>query len=95
MSHCRAHLGRLENEFADLERLVAEQELPREVLQTVLHLSRHQKGDRPKRERIAGAAESVTRVTDSAGTQSSAWAQRGWTRKRRQHRRIEDECQVC
>jgi len=44
ISHCRAHLGRLENEFADLERLVRERELPREVLQAVLHLSRHQKG---------------------------------------------------
>jgi hypothetical protein len=44
ISHCRAHLGRLESEFADLERLVAQQELPREVLQAVLHLSRHQKG---------------------------------------------------
>jgi len=43
ISHCRAHLGRLESEFADLEELVAEHELPREVLQAVLHLSRHQK----------------------------------------------------
>jgi hypothetical protein len=44
ISHCRAHLGRLESEFADLERLVCECELPREVLQAVLHLSRQQKG---------------------------------------------------
>ena len=40
----RAHLGHLESEFADLERLVLERVLPREVLQAVLHLSRHQKG---------------------------------------------------
>jgi hypothetical protein len=37
-------LGRLESEFADLERLVRERELRREVLQALLHLSRHQKG---------------------------------------------------
>ena len=43
ISHCRAHLGRLESEFADLERLVAEHELPREVLEPVLQLSRRQK----------------------------------------------------
>jgi hypothetical protein len=44
ISHCRAHLGRLEGEFADLERLVRERELPREVLQAVRHLSRRQEG---------------------------------------------------
>jgi len=38
------HLGRLESEFEDLERLVRERELPRDILQAVLHLSRHQKG---------------------------------------------------
>jgi hypothetical protein len=43
-SHCRAHLGRLENEFADLEKLVATHELPREVLQAVRDLSRRQEG---------------------------------------------------
>jgi hypothetical protein len=37
-------LGRLESEFADLERLVAQQEVPREVLQAVRDLSRQQKG---------------------------------------------------
>jgi hypothetical protein len=42
ISHCRAHLGRLEGEFADLERLVRERDLPREVLQAVRHLSRRQ-----------------------------------------------------
>ena len=44
ISHCRAHLGRLEGEFADLERLVGERDLPREVLQAVRHLSRRQEG---------------------------------------------------
>ena len=44
ISHCRAHLGRLEGEFADLERLVRERDLPREVLQAVRHLSRRQEG---------------------------------------------------
>ena len=44
ISHCRAHLNRLESEFVDLERLVRERELPRDVLQAVLYLSRHQKG---------------------------------------------------
>src|ERR1700748_3573413 len=44
LSHCRAHLGRLEGEFADLERLVRERDLPREVLQAVRHLSRRQEG---------------------------------------------------
>lgn len=44
ISHCRAHLGRLEGEFADLERLVGEREVPRDVLQAVLHLSRRQEG---------------------------------------------------
>jgi hypothetical protein len=44
ISHCRAHLGRLEDEFADLERLVREDDLPREVLQAVRHLSRRQEG---------------------------------------------------
>ena len=44
ISHCRAHSGRLESEFADLEELVREHELPREVLQAVRDLSRHQKG---------------------------------------------------
>src|SRR5215469_7010837 len=44
ISHCRAHLGRLEGEFADLERLVRERDLPREVIQAVRHLSRRQEG---------------------------------------------------
>lgn len=44
ISRCRAHLGRLENEFADLERLAGERDLPREVLQAVRHLSRRQEG---------------------------------------------------
>jgi hypothetical protein len=44
ISHCRAHLGRLEGEFADLERLVGERDLPRDVLQAVRHLSRRQEG---------------------------------------------------
>jgi len=44
ISHCRAHLGRLESEFADLERLVREHDLPREVLQAVRDLSRRQEG---------------------------------------------------
>jgi hypothetical protein len=44
ISHCRAHLGRLEGEFADLERLVRERDLPREVLQAMRHLSRRQEG---------------------------------------------------
>jgi hypothetical protein len=44
ISHCRAHLGRLESEFADLERLVGERDPPREVLQAVRHLSRRQEG---------------------------------------------------
>jgi predicted nucleic acid-binding protein len=44
ISRCRAHLGRVEREFADLERLVAERQLPRDVLQAVLHLSRRKKG---------------------------------------------------
>ncbi|MBV9874079.1 MAG: hypothetical protein JO025_05075 [Verrucomicrobia bacterium] len=44
ISHCRAHLGRLENEFADLERPVGERDLPREVLQAVRDLSRRQAG---------------------------------------------------
>jgi hypothetical protein len=44
IAHCRAHLGRLEGEFADLERLVRERDLPREVLQAVRHLSRRQEG---------------------------------------------------
>jgi hypothetical protein len=44
LSQYRAHLGRLEGEFADLERLVGERELPRDVLQAVRHLSRCQEG---------------------------------------------------
>jgi hypothetical protein len=44
ISHCRAHLGRLEGEFGDLERLAGERDLPREVLQAVRHLSRRQEG---------------------------------------------------
>jgi hypothetical protein len=44
ISHCRAHLGRLEDEFAGLERLAGERDLPREVLQAVRHLSRRQAG---------------------------------------------------
>jgi hypothetical protein len=44
ISHCRAHLGRFEGEFADLERLVGERDLPRDVLQAVRHLSRRQEG---------------------------------------------------
>ena len=44
IAHCRAHLGRLEGEFADLERLVRERDLPRDVLQAVRHLSRRQEG---------------------------------------------------
>src|ERR1700756_3661479 len=35
ISRCRAHLGRLEGEFAELERLVGERDLPRDVLQAV------------------------------------------------------------
>jgi hypothetical protein len=44
ISHCRAYLGRLEREFADLEKLVHERDLPREVLQAVRDLSRRQAG---------------------------------------------------
>jgi hypothetical protein len=56
ISHCRAHLGWLEGEFADLERLVREHDLPREVLQAVRDLSRRQAGtglsDTELRERL-------------------------------------------
>jgi hypothetical protein len=44
LSQCRFRVGRLECKLAELERLAAEQRLPREVLQAVCHLSRRQEG---------------------------------------------------
>lgn len=37
---CRSQIGRLESEFAELEKLAGEHELPREVLQAMHHLGR-------------------------------------------------------
>ena len=56
ISQCRADPGRLECELSELERLVSERELPRDILQAVLHLCRRQKGiglsDTELRERL-------------------------------------------
>lgn len=39
---CRSQIGRLESEFAELEKLAGEHELPRDVLQAMHHLVRRQ-----------------------------------------------------
>jgi hypothetical protein len=39
---CRSKIGRLETEFAELEELAGEHELPRDVLQAMHHLARQQ-----------------------------------------------------
>lgn len=44
LSESRAHIDRLESEFAELQKLVSERELSRDVVQAVHHLSRRQKG---------------------------------------------------
>ena len=40
---CRSQIGRLESEFAELEKLAGEHELPREVLQAMSHVARRQR----------------------------------------------------
>jgi hypothetical protein len=37
---CRSQIGRLESEFAELEKLAGEHNLPRDVLQAMSHLAR-------------------------------------------------------
>jgi len=40
---CRSQIGRLESEFAELEKLAGEHELPREVLQAMNHVARRRR----------------------------------------------------
>ena len=53
---CRSQIGRLENEFAELEKLASDHELPRDVLQAMRHLARRQQtlglSDAQLRERL-------------------------------------------
>src|ERR1700741_616099 len=44
LSQCRAQIGSLEGELAELEKLAAEQKLPREILQALRHIATGQKG---------------------------------------------------
>ena len=44
LSQYRFRIGRLEGEFTELEKLAAEQKLPREVLQALHNMSTRQKG---------------------------------------------------
>src|ERR1700757_3265959 len=44
LSQCRFQIGRLEGEFAELEKRVVEQKLPREVLQALHQLARRPSG---------------------------------------------------
>jgi hypothetical protein len=39
---CRSQIGRLESEFAELEKLAGEHEMPRDVLHAMHHLARRQ-----------------------------------------------------
>src|SRR5215469_3951742 len=44
VSQCRSQIHQLEHEFEELEELVGEREVPRDVLQAVHHMARRQKG---------------------------------------------------
>jgi hypothetical protein len=44
VSQCCSQIHQLEHEFKELEKLVGERELPRDVLQAVHHMARRQKG---------------------------------------------------
>ena len=44
VSQCRSQIHQLEHEFQELEKLVGEREVPRDVLQAVHHIARRQKG---------------------------------------------------
>lgn len=53
---CRSQIGRLESDFAELEKLAGEHELPRDVLQAMHHLAHRQQtlglSDAQLRERL-------------------------------------------
>jgi hypothetical protein len=44
VSQCRSQIHKLEHDFEELEKLVGERELPRDILQAVHHMARRQKG---------------------------------------------------
>ena len=52
---CRSQIGRLESEFAELEKLAGEHELPRDVLQAIHHMARRQRTLGPWRDAAARA----------------------------------------
>jgi hypothetical protein len=43
ITQCRSHIRQLERDFEELEKLAAERELPRDVLQTIHRMARRQK----------------------------------------------------
>jgi hypothetical protein len=43
ITQCRSQIHRLGQDFEELEKLAAERELPRDVLQTIHHMARRQK----------------------------------------------------
>jgi hypothetical protein len=47
ISQCRGQIHQLGQDVAELEKLAGERELPRDVLQTIHHMARRQKGARP------------------------------------------------
>ena len=56
ISQCRSHIHQLEHEFEELEKLVSERDLPRDVLQAMHHMARRQRtlglSDTQLRERL-------------------------------------------
>jgi hypothetical protein len=83
LSQCRFRIGRLEGEFTELEKLAAEQKLPREVLQALRNMSTRQKGlalsDQELRQRLDQLRElhilpeqrAQVSLEDSEGDESS------------------------
>ena len=69
---CRSQIHQLEREFEDLEKLLGEPELPRDVLQAVWHpLWPAGKNGSALRRAIARAAHQIARAPNFAGRQSS------------------------
>ena len=63
ISQRRSQIHQLGQDFAELEKLAGERELPRDVLQTIHHMARRQRALGLSETQLRGAAESNARVT--------------------------------